>query len=100
MPPSAKGAAEPDGLRPKWVPLRKDHYTDLADLARDLQDARNSKVERITENTLIRVAIDLITAHPELLAGDTEEDIRTGALKRLHAWSNAAAEKAAGGLHE
>ncbi|WP_371801514.1 hypothetical protein OHA38_43835 (plasmid) [Streptomyces sp. NBC_01732] len=94
MSPSAKGTIKPDepaGLRPKYVPLRKDQYTDLSDLARDLQDARSRKTERITENTLIRAAIDLITSHPELLAGDTEEEIRSGALARIRAWAAAEA---------
>jgi hypothetical protein len=66
--------------RPKWVPMRDDQYSGLTDLARELMDSRSRKVERITENTLIRVAIDLLLAHPELLAGDTEEELRAHAL--------------------
>ncbi|MYS37583.1 hypothetical protein K388_07352 [Streptomyces sp. KhCrAH-43] len=96
MSPAAKPTASSgSGLRGKTVPLSKDHWRDLADLARDLQDARTRKTERITENTIIRIAIDLITAHPELLHGDTEEEIRVGALERLNAW-RAAATTAAG----
>jgi hypothetical protein len=83
MPPSTKAATDNDGLRPKWVPLRKDQYGDLTALARDLQDARTKKDERITENTLIRVAIDVILAHPELLAGNTEAELRSHALQCL-----------------
>ncbi|RPK32636.1 hypothetical protein EES39_38205 [Streptomyces sp. ADI92-24] len=89
MSPSAKETTEPGGLRPKWVPLRKDQYSDLSGLARDLQDARNRKTERITENTLIRVAIDIITSHPGLLVGDSEDEIRAGALERIRAWTAA-----------
>ncbi|MFD8415438.1 hypothetical protein ACFV2Q_27370 [Streptomyces sp. NPDC059650] len=84
MPPSTKETTEPDELRPKWVPLRRDQYGALSELARDLQDARTHKGERITENTLIRVAIDIITKYPELLAGNTEDELRAHALERLH----------------
>lgn len=66
--------------RPKWVPMRDDQYSGLTALARDLMDARTRKAERITENTLIRVGIDLLLAHSELLVGDTEEDLRANAL--------------------
>jgi hypothetical protein len=60
--------------------MRDDQYSGLTALARDLMDARTRKAERITENTLIRVGIDLLLAHPELLAGDTEEELRDNAL--------------------
>ncbi|WP_393101427.1 chromosome segregation ATPase [Streptomyces sp. LN325] len=66
--------------RPKWVPMRDDQYSGLTDLARDLMNARTRKTERLTENTLIRVGIDLVLAHPELLAGDTESELRANAL--------------------
>lgn len=66
--------------RPKWVPMRDDQYSGLTALARDLMDERTRKTERITENTLIRVGIDLLLAHPELLTGDTEEELRNNAL--------------------
>lgn len=66
--------------RPKWVPMRDDQYSGLTALARDLMDERTRKTERITENTLIRVGIDLLLAHPELLTGDTEEELRANAL--------------------
>ncbi|MFF8387845.1 hypothetical protein ACF053_29970 [Streptomyces kanasensis] len=83
MPQPSNDADPSSTLRPKWVPLRKDQYQHLADLARDLQDARTTKTERITENTLIRVAIDIITTHPELLAGNTEDELRSHALMSL-----------------
>jgi hypothetical protein len=56
--------------------MRDDQYSGLSALARELMDARTQKTERITENTLIRVGIDLLLAHPELVAGDTEEELR------------------------
>ncbi len=37
---------------------------------------RTVKGERITENTLIRVAIDLLLAHQQHLAGGSETEIR------------------------
>ncbi|MCQ8194675.1 chromosome segregation ATPase [Streptomyces rugosispiralis] len=80
IPPAKRSSAQASDLRPKWVPMRDDQYSGLTALARDLMDARTRKIERITENTLIRVGIDLLLAHPELLAGDTEEDLRAHAL--------------------
>lgn len=96
MPPSTQDTAEPDGLRPKYVPLRPSQYRKLTDLARDLQDARNQKIERITENTVIRVAVDLITAYPGLLVGDTEDELREYALERLREMTEAPSEEEQG----
>lgn len=42
---------------------------------------RAERSERITDNTLIRVAIDLLLAHGDYLAGATEEQIREAALR-------------------
>ncbi|MGP3691164.1 chromosome segregation ATPase [Streptomyces sp. IBSNAI002] len=82
VPPAKRGSASSDG-RPKYVPMRDDQYSGLTSLARELMDARSQKIERITENTLIRVGIDLLLAHPELLTGDTEEELRINALKYI-----------------
>ncbi|MFI9031146.1 chromosome segregation ATPase [Streptomyces sp. NPDC053560] len=79
--PKRTSSSQPSEGRPKWVPLRDDHYSGLTALARDLMDARAKKTERITENTVIRVAIDLVLAHPELLTGDTEEELRANAIR-------------------
>jgi hypothetical protein len=43
--------------------------------------ARAERSERITDNTLIRVAIDLLLAHGDELAGATEDQIRESALR-------------------
>ena len=43
--------------------------------------ARAERSERITDNTLIRVVIDLLLAHADFLAGATEEQIRESALR-------------------
>jgi hypothetical protein len=84
IPPAKRGSAQPKSEgRPKWVPMRDDQYSGLTALARELMDARSRKIERITENTLIRVGIDLLLAHPELLNGDTEEELRNNALAHI-----------------
>ncbi|MGW3491543.1 chromosome segregation ATPase [Streptomyces sp. NRRL F-5630] len=79
--PRQKAAQSED--RPKWVPLREDQHAELNSLARELMLARSRKSERITENTVIRVAVDLLLRHPEFLGGDTEDELRTTALRRV-----------------
>ncbi|MFE9406870.1 hypothetical protein ACFYNY_34745 [Streptomyces sp. NPDC006530] len=59
-------------------------------------DARTHKAERITENTLIRIAVDLLIAHPELLHGNTEQEIQEEALERLASWHAAATAASSG----
>jgi len=41
----------------------------------------SERSERITDNTLIRVAIDLLLEHRDHLAGATEDQIRESALR-------------------
>lgn len=76
-------AAERPKTRPKQLMIRSDQQTQLDDLARDLHDARSVKGERITANTLIRVAIDGLLAHGGRLHGDTEKQLLTGWLDFL-----------------
>jgi hypothetical protein len=56
--------------------IRDDQAAALAALRRRVAAARTDKKERITDNTLVRVAIDLLLAHADELAGNTEEEIR------------------------
>lgn len=63
-------------LERKDVRLRADQLDGLARLTRDVSAARVSKRERITENTLVRVALDLLLEQSDRLAGDTEEELR------------------------
>jgi hypothetical protein len=63
-------------LERKEVRLRLDQLDELTALTRRLNRARNGKGERITENTLIRVAIDLLLERSDPLAGTTEEELR------------------------
>jgi hypothetical protein len=67
-------------LSPKYVQLRGDQQIELDVVARELQAARTHKGERITANTVIRVAVDVILAHRQRLVGDTEKELRTNLL--------------------
>ncbi|GAA1463405.1 hypothetical protein NE857_33740 (plasmid) [Nocardiopsis exhalans] len=81
--------------RRKTVPLWVDQWSELTDLARELQDAKDPKEPRITENTLIRIAVDLLLEHEHHLAGDTEDQIRdnlTAALRGEGSTPNPTAE--------
>ncbi|GLC11128.1 hypothetical protein Mkiyose1665_57430 [Mycobacterium kiyosense] len=70
----------------QWVPygelerkearLRPDQFNRLSSITRTLNRARAGKGERITENTLIRVAIDLLLQRETELDGDTEAALR------------------------
>lgn len=86
--------------RPKWVPLREDQHSELSAIARELMLARSRKGERITENTVIRVAVDLVIRHSELLVGDTEEDLRTNLFERFEQLLERERELLAGGAGE
>ncbi len=72
---------------PKWTTLarkdariRYDQDEALHSLARRLSRLRGKSDERITDNTLIRVAIDLLLANQDALAGTTEEELRASVL--------------------
>lgn len=88
------GAAGPSEAHrsgdPKWATLerkearlRSDQLTDLAELRRHLGARRRDRSEIITDNTLIRVAVDLLLqAYAHRLHGDTEEALRASVLPR------------------
>jgi hypothetical protein len=65
-----------DELERKETRLRADQYGQLSDLSRSLNRLRAGNGERITENTLIRVAIDLLLSRETDLAGTTEIELR------------------------
>jgi hypothetical protein len=75
---------------PKWrtlerkeARLRRDQLADLADLRRHLSAHRRDRSEIITDNTLIRIAVDLLLReHAHRLRGDTEEDLLRSVLPR------------------
>jgi hypothetical protein len=60
----------------KETRLRADQYARLTQEARRLNKAKGTGGERITENTLIRVAIDLLFERMEDLAGSSEAELR------------------------
>jgi hypothetical protein len=66
-----------DQYERKEARLREDQYNRLSEVSRRLNKARNGNGERITENTLIRVAIDLLLANDAQLLGTSEAEIRT-----------------------
>jgi hypothetical protein len=78
---------------PKWTTLerkearlRPDQLTNLAELRRHVSGHRRDRSEIITDNTLIRVAIDLLLqGHSHKLHGDTEEALLASVLPRRRA---------------
>ncbi|MDL9978584.1 hypothetical protein [Microbacterium candidum] len=70
-------------LTRKEARVREDQYAALTALARTLMRRRRLKVERITENTLIRVAIDLLLAHQDELRGSDEDELRKSVSPQL-----------------
>lgn len=60
----------------KETRVRDDQYTALTAHARRLTRTRPAGTERITENTLIRVAIDLLLEKGDRIAGGSEAEIR------------------------
>ncbi len=60
----------------KELRLRVDQADELGRLTRRLNRARAKSGERITDNTLIRVAIDLLLQRSDRLAGTTEDELR------------------------
>jgi hypothetical protein len=68
-------------LARKEARLREDQFIALSRLVRILARRRTTRNgPRLTENTLIRVAIDLLLTRADQLAGDTEAEIRASAL--------------------
>lgn len=60
----------------KEARLRSEQLDSLTSLTRSLNRKRQSNGERITENTLIRVAIDLLLNQSDELKGTTEQEIK------------------------
>lgn len=64
----------------KEARVRSDQAQALAVLRRRIAAQRHDKTETITDNTLIRLAVDLLMAHADRLAGDTEDELRAALL--------------------
>lgn len=60
----------------KELRLHADQADELTVLASKVQRARKEKGERITDNTLIRVAVDLLLQRQKELVGSTEDELR------------------------
>lgn len=73
--PSASTALFEDLVR-KECRFRDDQLEDLSRSARRLQRTRLAPGPRITDNTLIRVAVDLLMTRADELQGSTEAEIR------------------------
>ena len=80
--PQPRTPAQAPGL-PKYLRLERkelliwpDQITNLSILARVLNRNRGGAGERITTNTLIRVAVALLLSRSQDLAGTTEEELR------------------------
>ena len=66
----------------KEARLRSDQYVQLTEHARRLNRAKGTGGERITENTLIRIAIDQLFDQIYDLKGATEEELRASIRNR------------------
>lgn len=76
-PAQPRTAAAWTGYDRKEARLRPDQSEQLTQLARRLQRARPKMPgERITDNTLIRVAVDLLLQRQGQLSGHTEDELR------------------------
>lgn len=64
----------------KEIRLPQEHLDQLTMLTRQLNRARKNSGERITENTLIRVAIAAMLEHTDQLKGISEDEL-------LQAWT-------------
>ncbi len=60
----------------KEARIRLDQADALAQLTRRLNRARGGGGERITDNTLIRIAVDVLLARSDRLVGATEDELR------------------------
>ena len=61
----------------KETRLRDDQLEQLTAITRKLNRQRQRKGERITENTLIRIAVDLLLNQEQQLEGTTEDELLT-----------------------
>lgn len=74
---------EPVAAEPRWrtfvrkeARLRQDQVDALGRLRRRVSASRSTREEVVTDNTLLRVAVDLLLSRADDLVGDTEEALR------------------------
>ncbi|MFE4613747.1 hypothetical protein ACFRK5_36205 [Streptomyces niveus] len=87
--PEQPGERPAQGEGPKWrglerkeTRLHSDQVLDLAMLRKKISKQRKDRSEIITDNTLIRIAVDLLLLHQDKLRGDTEGELLHSVLPR------------------
>ncbi len=68
--------------------LRPEQMAALSSLRRKVAANRANRSERITDNTLLRLAVDLLLQHADRIEGDTEEQMRHALLGEDNAESS------------
>ena len=88
--PPAPAPAEPENEQPLYLTLerkdtrlREDQISLLTQTARKLNRRKGRGGQRITENTLIRVAIDVLLEHADELTGATEQELISAAKQAI-----------------
>lgn len=81
-------AAARKQLSPKYVQLRGDQQIELDVLARELQAARTRKAERITANTVIRVAVDVLLNAAESSSAIPRRNFSPASWRTSRTWNN------------
>ncbi|MDF2915815.1 MAG: hypothetical protein K0S70_32 [Microbacterium sp.] len=81
--PTAPVANDGAGELPKWLTFepkptrqRRDQLDWIEAKRKELNSLRGRAGERLTDNTLIRVAVDLLIANGDRLVGTTEAELR------------------------
>ena len=92
-----RGLAKFARLARKDARIRADQDAALTALAKGLMRRRPAKSERITENTLIRIAIDLLLSHADDLRGSTELELRSSVLPGVPNYRTSALPEVRGG---
>ncbi|MFJ8314035.1 MULTISPECIES: hypothetical protein [unclassified Streptomyces] len=72
-------------LERKETRLRADQIEALTALRRRVSAQRRNRSEIITDNTLIRIAVDVLLMRADQLKGDTEADLLTSLVSRQRA---------------
>ena len=75
--PAPSPAAKWITLEPKQTRQRKDQIRWVEIKRKELNTLRQGTGERLTDNTLIRVALDLLIHHGDELQGTTETELRS-----------------------
>ncbi|NJN57807.1 MAG: hypothetical protein HC879_10045 [Leptolyngbyaceae cyanobacterium SL_5_9] len=67
----------------KEARLRPDQTEGLTKLTKALNRKRRGEGERITDNTLIRIAVDLLLKRADEVSGKTEAEIQSNLIEKL-----------------